>query len=104
MHQHLTQYQGKNPYAPFSNASTYGLTKWWFNGGNQSLKGFDSLVDDVLLAPDFCLDDLEDNAAAELKKPSEFETVVIPGKLVKIHKMQATISVNVSAVCWLVYT
>ena len=76
VHEAQNNEQGKNPYAPFSNASTYRLTKWWFDGGNRSLKGFDSLVNDVLLSPDFCLDDLEDfNATAELKKLTDFSNV-----------------------------
>jgi hypothetical protein len=48
-----------DPFAPFKNASTYLLTAWVNNGSNsKSHRDVDALVRDVLLHPDFKVEDL----------------------------------------------
>lgn len=46
-------------FAPFLNATVFHLMKWFYNGNNRkSLSDLDSLVQDVIQAPDFCSEDL----------------------------------------------
>ncbi|KZT05800.1 uncharacterized protein LAESUDRAFT_760025 [Laetiporus sulphureus 93-53] len=46
-------------FAPFLNATVFHLMKWFYNGNDRkSLSNLDSLVQDVIQAPDFCSEDL----------------------------------------------
>ncbi|THU88484.1 hypothetical protein K435DRAFT_866245 [Dendrothele bispora CBS 962.96] len=49
----------QNLFAPFSNASEYRLISWFYRHDSKSLADLDDLVQNVLLADDFQLEDLE---------------------------------------------
>jgi hypothetical protein len=69
----------QNLYAPFDNASTYLLVKWWRENGHGSIQALDALVKKVLFHSDFNLDDLADfNANRELNRLVSFSTVGQP--------------------------
>jgi hypothetical protein len=53
-----------NPFAPYLNATVYRLMSWFYQTGVKSLSDMDSLVHDMLRAPDFDAMDLEDFSAS----------------------------------------
>ncbi len=56
-----------NPFSPFANVTKFRLTNWIYSM-TKSNASFDSLVNDVIKADDFDVNDLEDwNTACELK-------------------------------------
>jgi len=59
-----------NVFAPFLNATVFRLMNWFYSGSpTKSVANLQSLVDDVLLAPDFKVSDLKDfNARRELRR------------------------------------
>jgi hypothetical protein len=58
-----------NPFAPYLNATVYRLMNWFYQTSVKSLADIDSLVHDVLRAPDFDAMDLEDfTASREVKR------------------------------------
>src|SRR5262249_16441954 len=46
-------------YGLFKNVSTYLLAWWFYDGRNKSVAGFQQLITEVLLSPDFELEDLK---------------------------------------------
>lgn len=69
----LAQRTHTNVFAPFLNATVFRLMNWFYSGSSaKSVAELQSLVDDVLLAPDFDLSDLQDfNARRELRRLDE---------------------------------
>jgi hypothetical protein len=64
------------PYAPFSSPSTYRLFQWFYQSEAKSLSDLTSLINNVLLAPDFDIDDpsIQDfNIDKELRQLDESE-------------------------------
>lgn len=49
-----------NPFAPYLNATVYRLMNWYYQTGAKTLNDLNSLVHDVILAPDFDTNDLND--------------------------------------------
>ncbi|KAJ3568500.1 hypothetical protein NP233_g5674 [Leucocoprinus birnbaumii] len=66
--------KAKEFYAPFMNATTYRLMKWFYSSTTKSLSDLDSLVKDVLLAPDFDSKDLKGFSAEREGKRVDKET------------------------------
>lgn len=66
----LTQRAHTNVFAPILNATVFRLMSWFYSGSSaKSIAELQSLVDDVLLAPDFDLSDLKDfSARRELRR------------------------------------
>jgi hypothetical protein len=66
----LTSNAHKNVFAPFLNATVFRLMSWFYSGSSaKSIAELQSLVNDVLLAPDFKVSDLKDfNAPRELRR------------------------------------
>ena len=63
-----------NLFAPFANATKFRLTNWIYSM-TKSNTSFDSLVNDVIKAEDFDVDELEDwNTARELKTLEQYST------------------------------
>ena len=63
-----------NPFAPFANATKFRLTNWIYSM-TKSNASFDSLVNDVIRADDFEVNDLEDwNTAREVKALEQYST------------------------------
>ena len=55
----------QNYFRPFENATSYLLIRWFYRSGNsKTLLDLDRLVQDVLLKPDFKLEDLTNFRAA----------------------------------------
>jgi hypothetical protein len=58
-----------NPFAPYLNATVYRLMNWFYQAGSKTLNDLDSLVHDVILAPDFTADHLQNfSASSEAKR------------------------------------
>lgn len=72
----LTRSAHKHVFAPFLNVTVFRLMNWFYSGSSsKSIVELQSLVDDVLLAPDFQLSDLKDfNARRELRRLDEAGT------------------------------
>ena len=72
----------KTIFAPFLNATVFRLMNWFYSGtSTKSVTQLQSLVNDVLLAPDFKLSDLKNfNARCELRRLDE--KVALDGELV----------------------
>jgi Plavaka transposase len=66
---------GKNPFAPFLNATVFHLMSWFYGGSNmKSVTELDKLVNDVILDEDFDKAHLKGfNATRELKRVDEYE-------------------------------
>ena len=66
----LTRNAHNNVFAPFLNATVFRLMNWFYSGSSaKSIAELQSLVDDVLLAPDFKVSDLKGfNARRELRR------------------------------------
>lgn len=61
--------ESSNPFAPYLNATVYRLMNWFYQTGAKTLNDLDSLVHDVILAPDFSSDHLDDfSASSEVKR------------------------------------
>ena len=58
-----------NPFAPYLNATVYRLMDWFYKTGSKTLNDLNSLVHDVILAPDFDTDHLQNfSANSEAKR------------------------------------
>ena len=58
-----------NPFAPYLNATIYRLMNWFYQTGSKTLNDLNSLVHDVILAPDFDVDHLQNfSASSEAKR------------------------------------
>lgn len=57
-----------NLFAPYLNATVYHLMNWFYQTGAKMLTNLDSLVHDVILAPDFSSDHLDDFSASSEAK------------------------------------
>jgi hypothetical protein len=58
-----------NPFAPYLNATVYRLMNWFYQTGSKTLHDLNSLVHDVILAPDFDADHLQNfSASSEAKR------------------------------------
>jgi hypothetical protein len=58
-----------NPFAPYLNATVYRLMNWFYQTGSKTLNDLNSLVHDVILAPDFDADHLQNfSASSEAKR------------------------------------
>ena len=58
-----------NPFAPYLNATIYRLMNWFYQTGSKTLNDLNSLVHDVVLAPDFNTDHLQNfSASSEIKR------------------------------------
>ena len=58
-----------NPFAPYLNATVYRLMNWFYQTGSKTLNDLNSLVHDVILAPDFDAIDLQNfSASSEAKR------------------------------------
>ncbi|KAJ3562565.1 hypothetical protein NP233_g9492 [Leucocoprinus birnbaumii] len=66
--------KAKDFYAPFMNATTYRLMKWFYGSTTKSLGDLDKLVNDVLLAPDFDSKELRGFSAEQEGKRIDEET------------------------------
>jgi hypothetical protein len=66
---------GKNPFAPFLNATVFHLMSWFYGGSNmKSVTELDKLVHDVILNEDFDQAHLKGfTATRELKRVDEYE-------------------------------
>ncbi|KAK0496702.1 hypothetical protein EDD18DRAFT_1073601 [Armillaria luteobubalina] len=72
------QHSSSHIWAPFENATTFRLLKWFYNSDKKTLEDLDRLVYDVLLQPDFSVHECEDFSAARearrLDKPDIFNS------------------------------
>lgn len=58
-----------NSFAPYLNATVYRLMNWFYQAGLKTLNDVDSLVHDVILAPDFTANHLQNfSASSEAKQ------------------------------------
>ena len=58
-----------NPFAPYLNATVYRLMNWFYQTGSKTINDLNSLVHDVILAPDFDTDHLQTfSANSEAKR------------------------------------
>ena len=58
-----------NPFAPFLNATIYQLMNWFYQTGSKTLNDLNNLSHDVILAPDFEADHLQNfSASSEAKR------------------------------------
>jgi hypothetical protein len=58
-----------NPFAPYLNATVYRLMNWFYQTGSKTLNDLNSLVHDVILAPDFDSEHLQGfSAGSEAKR------------------------------------
>ena len=58
-----------NPFAPYLNATVYRLMSWFYQTGSKTLNDLNSLVHNVILAPDFDADHLQHfSASSEAKR------------------------------------
>jgi hypothetical protein len=64
----------KQFYAPFMNATIYRLMKWFYSSTTKSLADLDSLVTDVLRAPDYDVEHLKDFSSKKAARDMDRES------------------------------
>ncbi|KAK0465806.1 hypothetical protein IW261DRAFT_1346800 [Armillaria novae-zelandiae] len=95
------QHSSSHIWAPFANATTFHLLKWFYNSDKKTLEDLNRLVYDVLLQPDFSVHECEDFSAAReawcLDKPDIFNSDVWKQDSVGISLSQKEFSWNTEA-------
>jgi hypothetical protein len=83
-------------FTPFLHPSTFRLMQWFYNGSNmKSIGELDRLVNDVILSPDFKVEDLQDfRAAREAERLDQWEDD--PGSRFSAQDGWIETSVNIS--------
>ncbi|KAK0479626.1 hypothetical protein IW261DRAFT_1564281 [Armillaria novae-zelandiae] len=92
------RHSSSHTWAPFTNATTFRLLKWFYNSDKKTLEDLDRLVYDVLLQPDFSVHECEDFSAARearrLDKPDIFNSDVWKQDSVEIRLPQKDFAWN----------
>lgn len=85
---------------PFANTSICRLMSWFYSGVTKTLKDLNTLVHNVLLAPDFKLDDLAGfDASKEAKKLDDFRHQNSKEREVPLNDGWIKTSVSISLPC-----